>query len=91
MLVPYFGMQAEDPDAGELRETPGFFDLGLKIRYQVKLNGASLQAFAGMKNIFNSYQRDFDFGIDRDPGYIYGPMNPRTIYVGIKVGNFLQR
>ncbi|WP_262921424.1 hypothetical protein [Maribellus maritimus] len=42
-----------------------------------------------MKNIFNSYQNDFDEGIDRDPGYIYGSTLPRTVYLGIKVGNML--
>ncbi len=89
MLVPYFGLQIPNPDDGELRETDSFFDLGLKVRYNLKLNGATLQLFTGVKNIFNSYQNDFDSGIDRDPGYIYGPMNPRTIYFGLKIGNFL--
>jgi outer membrane receptor for ferrienterochelin and colicins len=90
MLVPYFGMQIAEPEVGELRESEDFLDLGLKVRHNIKLNGATLQVFVGIKNMFNSYQSDFDFGIDRDPGYIYGPMNPRTIYFGLKVGNFLQ-
>ncbi|MEA3444738.1 MAG: TonB-dependent receptor [Bacteroidota bacterium] len=90
MLVPYFGIQIADPDAGELRESEIFFDLGFKVKYSVKLNGATLQLFAGAKNIFNSYQNDFDSGIDRDPGYIYGPINPRTVYFGLKIGNFLK-
>ena len=89
MLVPYFGLQISDPDDGELRESEFFIDLGLKARYNIKLNGATLQLFSGVKNIFNSYQNDFDSGIDRDPGYIYGPMNPRTVYFGLKIGNFL--
>ncbi|GAI77174.1 unnamed protein product, partial [marine sediment metagenome] len=82
MLVPYFGLQISNPDDGELRTTESFFDLGLKVRYNIKLNGTTLQLFTGMKNIFNSYQSDFDSGIDRDPGYVYGPMNPRTVYFG---------
>lgn len=90
MLIPYFGMQIADPESGELRESESFFDLGLKVRHNIKLNGATLQLFAGMKNIFNSYQNNFDYGIDRDPGYVYGPMNPRTVYFGLKVGNFLR-
>jgi len=44
---------------------------------------------AGVKNIFNSYQSDFDSGIDRDPAYIYGPNTPRTIYFGIRIGSLL--
>ena len=90
MLVPYFGLQIPNPEEGELRETEVFLDVGLKVRYNIKLNGATLQLFTGIKNIFDSYQNDFDIGIDRDPGYIYGPMNPRTIYFGLKIGNFLK-
>ena len=87
MLVPYFGTQIPNPEEGELRESDIFFDLGIKVRYNIKLNGTTLRLFSGIKNIFNSYQDDFDSGIDRDPGYIYGPMNPRTVYFGLKIGN----
>ncbi|MFA5816183.1 MAG: TonB-dependent receptor [Bacteroidales bacterium] len=66
MLVPYFG-PLTDSDSGELHESDPFFDLGFKLSYNMKLNGATLQWFAGMKNIFNSYQSDFDIGINRDP------------------------
>lgn len=90
MLVPYFGLQIPDPNNGELRVTERFFDFGLKLRYYIRLNGATLQIFSGVKNIFNSFQNDFDSGIDRDPGYIYGPMNPRTVYFGLKIGNFVK-
>ena len=86
MLVPYFG-PLTDPDNGELRKSDSFYDLGSKIHYNIKLNGATLQVFSGIKNIFNSFQSDFDSGIERDPAYMYGPMSPRTIYFGIKIGN----
>jgi outer membrane receptor for ferrienterochelin and colicins len=90
MLIPYFGNTIADPEAGELRKTDNFLDLGLKFRYNIKINGATLQLFAGVKNVFNSYQNDFDYGIDRDPGYVYGPMEPRTIYAGLKFGNVIR-
>jgi outer membrane receptor for ferrienterochelin and colicins len=90
MLVPYFGEQISNPEEGVLRKSKNFFDLGMKIRYNVKINGATLQIYTGVKNILNSYQRDFDYGINRDPGYIYGPALPRTIYFGLKIGNFLK-
>ncbi len=86
MLVPYFG--TENP-AGELRESDSFYDLGAKLSYTFKLNGAGMQVFVGMKNIFNSYQDDFDVTINRDPGYLYGPSLPRTVYFGFKIGNLL--
>ncbi|WP_421920930.1 TonB-dependent receptor [Marinifilum sp.] len=81
MLVPHYDTVLEESDS--------FFDLGMKFRYNIKLNGAKLQLYTGVKNIFNSYQDDHDRGIDRDPAYIYGPLNPRTIYFGIKIGNLL--
>ncbi|MBU0472682.1 MAG: TonB-dependent receptor [Bacteroidetes bacterium] len=87
MLVPYFGIKQINPEKGELRESDSFIDMGLKLKYKFKLNGASSQLFVGIKNIFNSYQSDFDKGIDRDPAYIYGPILPRQIYFGIKIGN----
>lgn len=85
MLVPYL-----EGDANEaLRKAPSFQDLGLKMRYSFQLNGARMQLFGGVKNLFNSYQKDFDSGIDRDPAYVYGPSQPRSLYVGIKIGNLV--
>ena len=89
MLVPYFGPTIANPEEGELRTSDNFFDLGLKVTKTFNLNDNSLELSGGIKNILNSYQDDFDSGINRDPGYVYGPMSPRTIYFGIKFGNFL--
>ncbi|MBU2649918.1 MAG: TonB-dependent receptor [Bacteroidetes bacterium] len=89
MKVPYFGYDQPDPETGMLKTSPDFFDMGLKFSYDIKLNGASLQVFAGAKNILNSYQDDFDRGIDRDPGYIYGPITPRSLYAGFRIGNLI--
>lgn len=89
MLVPYFGPQINDPETGELRTSDPFFDWAVKLRYTVRINGASFQIFGGVKNILNSYQTDFDLTENRDPGYMYGPNQPRTIYFGIKLGNML--
>ena len=88
MLVPYFGPNTS-PDLGELRTSDEFFDFGLKFRYNIKLNGATMQWYGGAKNLFNAYQSDFDLGIDRDPSYMYGPVAPRTFYVGVKIGNLV--
>ncbi len=88
MLVPYFGPNIPNPNDGELRKTDSFFDAGIKMSYDIKLTDAmKMEISTGIKNIFNSYQSDFDLGINRDPAYIYGPISPRTIYVGIKIGN----
>ena len=89
MLVPYFGLNQADPGTGTLRTSQTFHNAGLKCAYTLPLNGTKVRFFVTVKNIFNSYQKDFDRGIDRDPAYIYGPAYPRTIYAGLKFGNVL--
>ncbi|QIA06771.1 TonB-dependent receptor [Draconibacterium halophilum] len=87
MLVPYFGPEIANPETGELRESDSFFDTGVKLCYHFRLSDQmKVELSGGVKNIFNSYQEDFDYGIDRDPSYVYGPLSPRTIYFGIKIG-----
>ena len=67
-------------------ETPGFWDMGFKTAYDLKMHGnVSLQLNAGVQNILNSFQDDFDSGADRDSGYIYGPTLPRTFFFGVKL------
>jgi len=95
MKIAYYGSNftagdkviSEEGIDGAIRTTPTFYDLGVKAEYEFKVGGLPLKAFAGVKNIFNSYQSDFDSGIDRDPAYVYGPTNPRTIYFGLKLSN----
>ena len=83
MLVQHFaGYIPEDTEVN----TPAFFDLGLKIAYNFKLKeNVTLQLSTGMKNILNSYQKDFDKGELRDAGYFYGPSLPRTVFFGVKL------
>ncbi|MBQ5692005.1 MAG: TonB-dependent receptor, partial [Alistipes sp.] len=83
MLVQHFAGYVEK-DVAHL--TNAFFDMGLKLSYDFRIYGKiGLQINGGVKNIFNSYQRDFDQGPDRDAGYIYGPSLPRSIFVGAKL------
>jgi len=90
MYVPYFGTEIPDSEAGELRRSKPFFDAGLKFHYDMKFGeDVSIEWYAGVKNIFNSYQNDFDKGINRDPSYIYGPALPKTVFLGFKIGNLL--
>lgn len=69
-----------------IKETPDFFEANVKASYEWKLQkNYFLEWFAGMQNIFNSYQEDLDTGADRDAGYVYGPMRPRTVFMGCKL------
>lgn len=71
--------------ADEEIQTPGFFDANAKIAYKFSLGKAvDMQLNAGVQNIFNSYQKDFDKGEERDSGYIYGPSLPRSFFFGVK-------
>ena len=66
--------------------TPSFFDLTLKASYSIPFGKrTALEITAGVQNLFDSYQRDFDSGPERDASYIYGPTRPRTFFVGAKL------
>lgn len=90
MLIPYFGPDLANPATGELRMSNDFFDAGIKIAWESDLSHDIKMEFSGgIKNVFNSYQDDFDTGINRDPSYIYGPISPGMFFFGIRIGNFL--
>lgn len=66
--------------------TPAFWDCGFKVGYTFRLtNIINLEVNAGVKNLFDAYQRDIDWGAGRDSAYIYGPSMPRTYFVGVKL------
>ncbi|MBO7192295.1 MAG: TonB-dependent receptor [Bacteroidales bacterium] len=70
----------------ETVQTPAFWDMGLKGAYDFNIHKSfTIQLNAGVQNILNSFQKDFDSGADRDSGYIYGPTLPRTVFMGIKL------
>lgn len=67
-----------------IKTTPQFFDMGVNFSKDFRLSAEiKLQLNAGVQNIFNSYQHDFDTGNERDGGYIYGPSRSRTIFFKI--------
>ena len=74
----------------QLVKSGEFMDLGINFAYHFDLgDNVKLEFNLGMKNIFNSFQDDFDRGAYRDASWVYGPLNPRTIYFGIKLGNLI--
>ena len=76
------GIEHDDSDV----LTPAFWDCGFKVGYTFRLtNIINLEVNAGVKNIFDAYQRDIDWGAGRDSAYIYGPSMPRTYFVGVKL------
>ena len=85
MLVPHFaGYIGKD----RMEKTPDFMDLNLKLNYTFVLNDhLKLQFNGGVNNIFNAFQKDLDKGADRDSKYFYGPTQPRTLFIGVKIFN----
>ena len=73
-------------ESDRIVHTRPFFDLGAKLSYDFRIyKSIGLQLYGGVRNILNSYQRDFDRGENRDSGYIYGPTLPRSVFVGAKL------
>lgn len=91
MLVPHEAGEGTDgvhrfSKINVTETTPSFFELNARIAYTVGLYAdTQLQLNAGVQNIFNAYQRDFDTGAGRASGYVYGPSTPRVFFMGMKV------
>lgn len=84
MTVQHIAGSGTDVDVAV--RTPNFFDASVKFTYCFKaFNRVDIDVSAGVGNIFDSYQRDFDQGADRDSGYIYGPALPRNITAGVSI------
>ena len=83
MLMPHLaGYIPEDTEVN----TPAFFDLGLRLAYDIHLyKHYCLEVSAGVKNVLDQFQRDLDKGENRDAGYIYGPSMPRTYFAGLSL------
>lgn len=69
----------------ELVKTPSFFDLGAKVSYEFDFFTSNcVEVYAGVNNMLNSIQKDYDKGPDHDSGYIYGPVLPISAFAGLK-------
>lgn len=83
MLVPHLaGYIPQD----RLESTPAFFDLGLRLAYDIHLyKHYCLEISCGVKNILDQFQKDIDRGEYKDANYIYGPTIPRTYFAGLSL------
>ena len=85
MIVPHYTGYIS---ADRMETTPDFFDLNVKFNYTFVLQDhIKLQVNTGVQNILNHFQPDLDRGEFRDSGYFYGPTQPRTVFVGVKIAN----
>ena len=86
MIMPHFA-GAPNQLVDEMYTSDAFSELSAKIGYTIEIEKtqSNLEFYGGVKNIFNSYQSNFDIGKNRDSNFVFGPSLPRTIYVGIKM------
>lgn len=85
MYVPHYGgglNKHGEIIEDELVHTNSFFELNGKMSYTLDIS-APFTISLGVHNILNQFQNDFDYGKNRDAGYIYGPLRPRTPYIEI--------
>lgn len=85
MLVPHYaGYIPED----RLEQTPSFAVWSVKLGREFCFGSpqdifAKVRFYAGVDNMFDSYQPDLDRGPLRDSRYMYGPRMMRTLSFGI--------
>lgn len=84
MKIPHFA-GAPNQLVDEIVRSKAYSDMSIKVVYTrgLDLLCCKLELYSGLRNIFNSYQDDFDIGKNRDSNYIYGPSIPRLFFVGI--------
>ena len=77
---------AVNQSTDEFVKTKSFSEFNFKIgkTFQSNQFNTKLELYTGMKNVFNSYQKDFDIEKNRDSNYVYGPAMPRSFFIGIK-------
>lgn len=87
MLVPHFG-GAPELAQDELLHTRSFLDIGLRAEHALHIHKfeQTVRIGAGIQNLFDSYQSNFDTTKYRDSNFIYGPSRPRTVFVDVKWG-----
>jgi len=86
MKIAHAGVADNFPE-DQMVHTKAFSEVNSKVSHTFSLSKFKnvIEVYAGVKNIFNAYQHDFDTGKNRDSNYIYGPNMPRTFFVGLKI------
>jgi outer membrane receptor for ferrienterochelin and colicins len=87
MDIVHFAGEGTGQDVDEYDITPSFAELSLRLGYNIPLDrvNSNMEIFGGVKNVTNAYQDDFDIGKNRDSNYVYGPRNPRSVFIGLKI------
>lgn len=70
----------------ELVKSQSFVEFDLSVSKTIEiLPKTNTVIIVGVKNLADAFQPDLDYGVSKDPGYIYGPGSPRTYFVNINL------
>ncbi len=88
-LLSYTGpMIVVGEDSDVWRNSPTFYvlDLGMTKHLEDVFGETDLVLSLGIENAFDERQKDHqNNGEDRDPTYLYGPTQPRTYYMSVRL------
>ncbi len=87
MELAHVGGQGTGQTEDAYGTSPTFAEVSIRVGHTFALEKLSsgLEVFGGIKNVTNAFQSDFDTGKNRDSNYIYGPLLPRTFFIGLRV------
>ena len=87
MQLAHFGGEGTGQAEDAYVTSPTFAEVSLRVGHTFALEDVNtgLELFGGIKNLTGAYQSDFDTGKNRDSNYIYGPLLPRTFFVGLRI------
>ena len=69
-----------------LEESNSYIVSNVYLNYQLSfLKDFNCKVSLGVKNILDAYQNNLDKGPGRDPAFLYGPSQPRTINFGLEI------
>lgn len=86
MRLAHFGSE-ENLGFDRLTDSRPFHEVNLRLSRTIRSDRlrTDFELMTGVRNLFNQYQDDFDRGKNRDSNYVYGPMQPRSVFAGLKV------
>jgi len=87
MFLAHFAGEGTGQTVDEYYKSPSFMDVGIRLShtFELKKVKSGLEVFGGVKNMFDSFQTNFDTGKNRDSNFVYGPSLPRSLLFGIRL------
>ena len=85
MRLVHFGSEGNQ-QTDRMVETKPFDEVNLRVSRFIRVDDLSsvIECSAGVRNLLNAWQDDFDRGKYRDSNYIYGPALPRSLFIAVK-------